>query len=462
MMKHLRRQFSRSKLLIVLTITWQKQEPFVASAFTTTSTTWPTPYHWNRPRCGVPSVTTTLTASLESNANTATDQSSTSVVSTTPKKGILYDTPVSNHGARCRLILYKKGIGPEEVLVQPPSVLGGLTSESYRSLNPQGKMPLFVCTNQQQEQQLDSSNIDEIVNIFESDTISRYLLHEYEHVHPSFHPNSVRSNLMVRIHDTYISTIQGCLYKAKPPFGMYHTRIDAIQEFRRQLCILEDLMIPPPSPPPLTNSNHNGPYYLCGKEVTLADATIFPTMVFVSYMFPKFDVEVPKKIHDWYHQLAKYDADFSKIQEEILGTLHNVWDTANHRWETILGAGWRDVAATTIFDQRLAGTIPATVVEQSDDKILAFRDIHPAAPAHILLIPKHRNGLTQLSQATSEHVEILGRLLVAAASLARDESMGFGPDGCRIVINDGPHGGQEVMHLHVHLLGGRPMTWPPG
>ena len=404
----------------------------------------------------IPTTLSILAASTFSEDSTAADRIPTL---STPKKGILYDTPVSNHGARCRLILYKKGIGPEEVLIQPPSVLGGLTSETYRSLNPEGKMPLFVCTNHDSNVDSEHTNVHnyDLMNIFESDTISRFFLHEYEHIRPSFQPNHVRSNMMVRVHDMYISTIQGCLYKAKPPFGTYGTRTEALQELVRQLCIIENLMVPPND-----SNNSNRPYYLCGDDVSLADATIFPTMVFASYMLPKFDIPVPTKLHGWYHQMIKYDPDFLKVQQEIQDTLLNTWDTTNHRWDAILGAGWRDIAPTTLFDQIIAGTIPAAMVEQSDDQILAFRDIHPIAPAHVLLIPKHRNGLTQLSKATTEHTEILGRLLVAAATIARDESIGFGPNGCRIVINDGPYGGQEVMHLHVHLLGGRPMSWPPG
>jgi histidine triad (HIT) family protein len=252
------------------------------------------------------------------------------------------------------------------------------------------------------------------------------------------------------------------MYKAKPPFGTYNTRSDALQEIIRQLTIIENLMVPPiVIDDSNTNNENTRPYYLCGNEVSLADATIFPTMVFATYMLPKFDITVPPKLQEWYNQLLQYDPDFRKVQQEIMDPLQ-VWDTINHRWDTILGAGWRDTAPSTIFDQIINGTIPATKIDVSDDTLLAFRDINPVAPAHVLLIPKHRYGLTQLSMATSEHTEILGRLLVAAASMARNESIGFGPNGCRIVINDGNYGGQEVMHLHVHLLGGRPMSWPPG
>jgi histidine triad (HIT) family protein len=108
----------------------------------------------------------------------------------------------------------------------------------------------------------------------------------------------------------------------------------------------------------------------------------------------------------------------------------------------------------------VAGQIPATVVLE-DTEILAFKDINPAAPAHVLVIPKDRSGLSRLQKSSPEHIEILGRLLVAAGEISKNESLGFG-NGARIVINDGPDGGQEVFHLHVHVLGGRQLTWPPG
>lgn len=80
----------------------------------------------------------------------------------------------------------------------------------------------------------------------------------------------------------------------------------------------------------------------------------------------------------------------------------------------------------------------------------------------MLVIPKDRMGLTNIRKATPEHIEILGRLMVAAGEIANDKDLGFGDGGARIVVNDGPDGGQEVMHLHVHVLGGRAMSWPPG
>jgi histidine triad (HIT) family protein len=123
-------------------------------------------------------------------------------------------------------------------------------------------------------------------------------------------------------------------------------------------------------------------------------------------------------------------------------------------------AGLRDTHPDTIFDRIVAGEIPVTKVKE-DDKILAFKDINPVAPAHVLVIPKNRQGLTRVSKASPEHYEILGRLMVAAGEIARDESLGFG-NGARIVVNDGEDAGQEIFHLHVHVMGGRAFSWPPG
>ncbi|XP_043719226.1 14 kDa zinc-binding protein-like [Telopea speciosissima] len=112
----------------------------------------------------------------------------------------------------------------------------------------------------------------------------------------------------------------------------------------------------------------------------------------------------------------------------------------------------------TVFDKIINKEIPSTVVYE-DDKVLAFRDIAPQAPTHIQIIPKIRDGLTRLSKAEERHCEILGHLLYTATLVAKQEGL---DDGFRIVINDGPKGCQSVYHLHIHLIGGRQMNWPPG
>ncbi|URD75331.1 Scavenger mRNA decapping enzyme C-term binding [Musa troglodytarum] len=114
--------------------------------------------------------------------------------------------------------------------------------------------------------------------------------------------------------------------------------------------------------------------------------------------------------------------------------------------------------APTIFDKIINKEIPSKVVYE-DEKVLAFRDISPQAPTHIIIIPKVKDGLTGLSKAEERHIEILGYLLYIAKLVAKQEGL---DDGFRIVINDGPKGCQSVYHLHIHLLGGRQMNWPPG
>mmetsp|Transcript_13922 Transcript_13922/g.16887 ORF Transcript_13922/g.16887 Transcript_13922/m.16887 type:complete len:191 (+) Transcript_13922:103-675(+) len=113
---------------------------------------------------------------------------------------------------------------------------------------------------------------------------------------------------------------------------------------------------------------------------------------------------------------------------------------------------------TTIFDKILSGDIPAESVYE-DDKCLAFRDVNPQAPCHILVIPKLKGRLSQLSQAEPDDKEILGHLMYVAKIVASEQGL---TDGFRLVVNDGPDGAQSVYHLHIHILGGRQMAWPPG
>lgn len=115
------------------------------------------------------------------------------------------------------------------------------------------------------------------------------------------------------------------------------------------------------------------------------------------------------------------------------------------------------MAAETIFNKIIRREVPADIVYE-DDEILAFRDINPQAPIHILVIPKE--SLVGIQDAQKRHESTLGRLLLAAQHIAEDQ--GIAASGYRLVINAGPDGGQEVPHLHIHLLGGRPLHWPPG
>lgn len=110
-----------------------------------------------------------------------------------------------------------------------------------------------------------------------------------------------------------------------------------------------------------------------------------------------------------------------------------------------------------IFCKIGAGQIPAKVVLQ-DEQILAFEDLNPQAPVHVLIIPKRHIGA--LSERRAGDQALLGRLLEAAAQIA--DKKGIAESGYRVVANSGRDGGQTVLHLHLHVLGGRHMTWPPG
>ena len=111
----------------------------------------------------------------------------------------------------------------------------------------------------------------------------------------------------------------------------------------------------------------------------------------------------------------------------------------------------------TIFGKIVRREIPATIVYETDT-VLAFRDISPAAPSHVLVIPKR--PIVSVAHATKADAQLIGELMLAAAEVARQEGIAEG--GYRIVTNIGQHGGQTVFHLHLHVLGGRPMDWPPG
>lgn len=112
--------------------------------------------------------------------------------------------------------------------------------------------------------------------------------------------------------------------------------------------------------------------------------------------------------------------------------------------------------ADTIFARIIRGEVPARIVHD-DNRCLAFHDVAPQAPVHVLVIPKQ--PLASLAEATATDADLLGHLVVVATQLAR--TLGL-DNGYRLVVNCGRDGGQSVDHLHVHLLGGRPLGWPPG
>jgi len=112
---------------------------------------------------------------------------------------------------------------------------------------------------------------------------------------------------------------------------------------------------------------------------------------------------------------------------------------------------------STIFSKIIAREIPARIAYE-DDLCLAFHDVHPQAPVHFLVVPKREIPRVAVTVAADE--ALLGHLIVVAQTVAKQE--GLHDSGFRLVINNGPDGGETVPHVHVHVLGGRPMQWPPG
>jgi histidine triad (HIT) family protein len=111
----------------------------------------------------------------------------------------------------------------------------------------------------------------------------------------------------------------------------------------------------------------------------------------------------------------------------------------------------------TIFEKIIAREIPARIIHEDND-LVVFHDVNPQAPVHVLIVPK--KVIPRISQASPAEADLLSKLLFRATETAK--SLGIAESGFRIVINNGPNGGETVPHLHVHLIGGRHMKWPPG
>ena len=111
----------------------------------------------------------------------------------------------------------------------------------------------------------------------------------------------------------------------------------------------------------------------------------------------------------------------------------------------------------TLFEKIIAREVPAVIIYE-DDLVVAFRDIKPQAPTHVLIVP--RKPITRIAEATPEDQRVLGHLLLKAAEVAN--KLGLTQSGFRLVFNNGPDAGEAVPHLHCHIFGGRHMSWPPG
>ncbi|KAH8062111.1 hypothetical protein JL720_13316 [Aureococcus anophagefferens] len=322
----------------------------------------------------------------------------------------LYDMPVSNNGARVRMILYYKDVPASDVAIVSPMELGGLRSDEFLAVNPQGKMPALVCR-------------DEGLCVPESDTIARFLGGRFPgggHFAPA--AGSVEALLadrLARHHDTYLAPIQGCLYKATPagqPYGAFPSRAAAQDEFCRQLLLVEDYV------------GEAGPYLL-GGEPSHGDCALYPTLLFAEKMLPLFGraFALGPKTQKWFDFMSTEDAVGARVRGEVRGALDG-WDAKGPVYE--------------------------------DDLCYAFRDINPVAPTHVLLIPKVRSGLTQLRHASPDQAALLGHLMSKVGAVAA--AAGLGDAGYRLVVNDGADACQTVFHLHLHIIGGRELAWPPG
>ena len=111
----------------------------------------------------------------------------------------------------------------------------------------------------------------------------------------------------------------------------------------------------------------------------------------------------------------------------------------------------------TIFEKIAAREVPAKIVFEDDD-VIAFHDVNPQAPLHVLIVPKR--VISRLGETNESDQQLLGKMILTASKVARD--LGVNESGYRVVINSGPDAGESVPHLHVHLLGKRVLAWPPG
>lgn len=220
---------------------------------------------------------------------------------------ILYDVPVSNNGAKVRLLIYKKGL---DVEIAAPSALGGMKSEEYVKLSPEGKMPAMLCEDGQ-------------TGLCESQVILDYLSDKYSDVGPSFVPATAegraKAALIARLADLYIVSIQGAMYRGPMDIA---TRAANIAEIDRQLDILERAF--------------EGPY-AAGSEMSTGDFSLFPTFVFMTYILPRHfgweDVFKGRpKLRAWW-DLMLTDADVKKVFDEVDGALKK-WE-ADGRWEKV-------------------------------------------------------------------------------------------------------------------------------
>ena len=228
---------------------------------------------------------------------------------------VLYDIPVSNNGARCRIAIYAKSL-ENAVEIKSPSELGGLKSDEYLALNPYGKMPMLTT--------------GEGETIYESEVILGYLLDKYSSSGPSLRLGTplerARSALATKVHDTYLQPVQGCMYRKA---NSAQERADQIKIIDEAMHVLETLCSPAP--------------FFCGSDSSSPDCALFPTFVFCEFMledqFGWADAFYDKpNLRKWYDYLKKggdgsdaVAAAAGRVYDEVFQAL-KAWEEGG-RWE---------------------------------------------------------------------------------------------------------------------------------
>eukprot|EP00775_Hariotina_reticulata_P011007 gene11007-11161_t len=222
-------------------------------------------------------------------------------------KPTLIDVPVSNHGARVRHVIYHKGI-EEDFDVVPPKALGGIGSEQYKSVNPENKMPILVLPNG--------------TALIESEVIVQYILDKWSYAGPSMMAATPElravANLAARIHDQYITPIQGCLYRK---FDAAE-RAAMLEQLVKQMDVLEGLCVGP---------------YVAGESITAGDSALVGTFVFFTFTLERYfgwpDVFAGRpKLATWW-KLMQQDPAAKRVIEEVTGGLEG-WASRN-RWDDL-------------------------------------------------------------------------------------------------------------------------------
>jgi glutathione S-transferase len=231
----------------------------------------------------------------------------------------LIDMPVSNNGARVRYVIYSQGL---DVAIEPPTSLGGLKSEAYLALNPQGKMPLLHLPAAERGEQGGAT-----AAIYESETIVQFLLDRYcppGTLQASTPLARARQALATRVHDLYITTVQGpAMYKGGiPP----QERSRGLRQLADQLDALEAIV-----------AAGGGPY-IAGDKITTADAALAPTFEFMTFILPKVfgwqDVFAGRPaLRRWWEALRRDDAAMARVLDEVRGGLE-AWE-GKGRWDEL-------------------------------------------------------------------------------------------------------------------------------